>query len=175
MAYHPVPLYFSSFSDFFGCGSTRAFNISLNSASAAWPSSNLAIYHPFFIPWKYPIKRMFWVNGGTAGGNVDVGIYSWQGTRLLSIGSTAQGTASVTAYATVDYVLPPGSYYYGTVFSATTGACYTLGTSLTAIVLQMQGCLQEALGSTTLPATMTPAAITGTVVPLVGFTSHATY
>ena len=165
-----VPIFFfSSLSDFFGCGSSRGYNISLNTVSATWPLANRAIYHPFYLPWRYPIKRLFWLNGSSASGNADVGIYSVGGTRIVSTGSTAQSGASTAQYVSADLVLPPGTYYLGNVFSGTTNVATSIG-SITAIAGRMQGVLQEGLGSTTLPATMSPSTFTGSVVPVAGFT-----
>lgn len=54
---------------------------------------------------------------GTSSGNLDVGIYSWDGTtatRLGSSGSTAVGTASTTQTValTATVVLSPGTNYF---------------------------------------------------------------
>jgi hypothetical protein len=169
--YHVPPIQVSSCMDFFGAAGARAVGVSPSgAAAAAWPSANLAIYHPFFNSWWYPIRRLFWGNGGTSGSNMDIGIYSRRGTLIISTGTTARVGTTNLQYVSVDYLLPPGGYYLGQVCSGTTGMMQSIGGTWTAAAARACGLLQEALGSTVLPNAMTPAAFTGTAVPLAGFT-----
>lgn len=85
---------------------------SSSAASAAWPSANLAILVPFRLPAPLLVQRLFLLNGATASGNVDIGIYDVAGTRLLSTGSTAQsGTSAVQSVDVTDTPLAAGVFY----------------------------------------------------------------
>src|SRR5688500_5012668 len=59
-------------------------------ASAAWPSANLALYVPILIPERITVDRFFSHNGAAVGDNLDLGLYTEDGTRVVSTGSTAQ-------------------------------------------------------------------------------------
>lgn len=139
--------------------------------AAAWPSANRAIYIPFFNPWWYPIKRLWWYNGGTSGSNADVGIYSSMGGLIVSSGSTARSGINAPQYVSVDYLLPPGTYYHALAFSGTTGMTDTIAGTWSAALTRAIGILQED-SALPLPAQMTPAQSTFTFVPLTGFTLH---
>jgi hypothetical protein len=55
---------------------------------------------------------MLVLNGATASGNMDVGIYDYAGTRLVSSGSTAQsGTSAFQDFDITDTLLGPGIFY----------------------------------------------------------------
>lgn len=89
---------------------------------AGWPAANRAILIPFDISESYTVKKLGWINGATVSGNVDVGIYDTNLTRLVSAGSTAQGSISVVQEVDVtDTTLPPGSYYMAMAMDNTTG------------------------------------------------------
>ncbi len=139
-------------------------------ASAAWPSANLAIFMPFTIRVPTPVVRFFWANGSTVTGNMDVGIYTPDGTRIASQGSTAQtGFASLLQFPTAistKVILPPGPYYFGAACSGTTNAGF--GQTVTAAEGRMAGLLQMAT-AIPLPATATFAQWSGTLLPIVGF------
>lgn len=145
-----------------------------NTGALTWPSANLAVYMPVSFPYAYPVRRVWWLNGTTVtSSNLDFGIYNVDGTRLYSTGSTALSGTSQPQYVTpTEFVLSPGAYYFAIVLD-TTSANRLLGSSTTVTFMQMGGVLQEALGSTALPATMTPAAIATAVYPLCGVTQTA--
>lgn len=87
-----------------------AANVAYGTGSAAI-GANTALYIPIVIPWPYPMKR-FWVyNGTTVSGNIDIGLYSRTGARLISTGSFAQAGASAVQYRSASYLIPPGAYY----------------------------------------------------------------
>lgn len=139
-------------------------------ASATYPSANLAIYIPVFIPWTMQVQGGGWVNGSSVAGNADFGIYSADGVRLASRGSTARSGASAPQlddFAST-LLLPPGRYYMA--HSASSGAANTswMNTSITSATGKTLGLLQQA-SAHPLPATMTPAAWASTGYPLIGF------
>lgn len=142
-------------------------------ASAAWPSNNLALYIPVHFPAPFTIARFMVANGANTTGNADVGLYSLEGARLLSTGTTLRAGASAVQYIGVtDTVFPAGHYYLALVGSSTAGTYGVLQVTagLAASEARMCGALQEALGSTVLPATMTPVAYTSANWYFFGFT-----
>lgn len=170
-----TPLYISSVTRFGILGSLRLAGGSGSIASITWPSANLAIYSPFSLPWYYPIRRMFWTNGSTVGGNASIGIYTADGKALYTSASTVTSGASTLQFVTpaTDLWLPPGAYYVGVAFSGTTNVAFG-ASGATAIAGRLVGLLEEALGGLPMP---TPAATFAqygrTVAPLVGFSRVA--
>jgi hypothetical protein len=139
-------------------------------SSAAWPANNLAVYVPVSIPVPFIVARFMVPNGSNITGNVDVGIYSAAGALLLSTGSTARANASAVQYIDVtNQVFQAGTYYLALVGSSTTGTYLRAPISI-ATRARMVGVLEEQLGATALPSTMTPVAYTRTSVFQFGFT-----
>lgn len=172
----PTPLfinswsYFSAVFEYVGSAGTPTY-----AASITWPSANMAVYIPFWLPWPYTVRRVFWMNGSSVTTvNVDFGIYNADGTLIYSTGSTARSGASALQYvAPTAFVLSPGSYYFGYSCSSTTtnrggsGALPALSGHFA-----MAGIQQEA-SALPLPATMTPATVANPVLPLCGITQTA--
>lgn len=146
-------------------------------AAGSWPANNQAIYSPVNMPAPFTISRFMACNGANITGNTDVGLYHSSFTRLLSTGTIARANASVVQYFSVTAQrFPAGDYYLGIVLSSTTG---TLIGTVMADSVNTMGCglLQEALGSTVLPATMTPVRLSGASAAVgwhYGFTQSAT-
>lgn len=151
---------------------SRNFGPITASNGITWPAANRAIYVPMWIPWPYPVVRVFWVVGSAnTATNMDFGIFTASGTKIYSTGSTAEGTVSTTQYTTpTQFVLAPGRYYFALSCSTTTASCGGVGTvAATALSAERQaGLLQEA--SLPLPATMTGVAMAASCVPLCGVT-----
>lgn len=140
--------------------------------SGAYPTANLAMYVPFQIWTPYLVRRVWWANGTTTiAGNVDVGVYAQDGTRLFSAGATAQATASINQSVALGTpsLLSPGSYYMAFSSSSNTATFFRLSVSV-ARVGQMFGLAQEATANP-LPATFTQAAFAQTIVPVFGIAS----
>lgn len=135
--------------------------------------ANRAIYTPMWLPWHYPVRRVYWVNGTTASSNMDFGIYTADGERLYSTGSTAQSGTSVAQYVTPSspLLLTPGLYYFALACNGTTSRAFGAG-SLTLTLSRTSGILQEDT-ALPLPAAMTPAAIATGIIPLCGVTLTA--
>lgn len=138
-------------------------------ASTAWGTANLAIYTPILLPYTYTIKNFFVYNFATVAGNVDIGIYSEDLSLIFSKGSTAMAGASTMQFFSCDLMVPPGTYYIGFVSSSTT-ATFGAAAVGSATRERYMGLLQQALGATTLPNTITPAAVGQARIPQVGFT-----
>lgn len=147
---------------------------SVTAASTTWSTANQARYYPISIPFWYPVRRVFWVNGSTTTStNNDFGIYTADTSprNIYSTGSTAQSGASVPQFVTpgTTFWLPPGDYYFGmNISSASTNRCF--GTAATADNQRFAGILQEAVGAVTLPDPATPVAATIVGTNLCGVT-----
>jgi len=130
-----------------GFGSTATTNV-------AFPVANTAFFYPFSIDEDATVAQIGWVNGNVVSGNIDVGIYTRAGAKVISTGSTAQsGTSVIQAVNVADTALAAGDYYFAVSMDNTTGTL--LG--VTAIALgwmQQAGAMQEAT-SFPLPATWT--------------------
>lgn len=144
-------------------------------ASVSWGTANMARYYPFKLPWPYEVKRVFWGNG-TANGNMDFGIYSIDGERIYSTGSTAQSGAgtSTLQYVTpgTSFTLAAGSYIFGINNDGTTNRGWGLTTIVNSV--KMGGVYQQALGAVTLPASATFASAAAGMLALCGITRTST-
>lgn len=135
-------------------------------ASAAWATANKAFYIPFRVPFRVQTSAMGIWNGGTVSGNFDLGIYTEDGRRLVSSGSTAQSGANARQTVNVSVSLDAGTYYMGIVFDNTTATLLQYPLGITHLP-RFLGCVEQA-SAFVLPATATFAAYTTTGnVPLV--------
>jgi hypothetical protein len=90
-------------------------------SNAAWPTANLAFFFPFAVNGLAVVNKVGWVNGSTVSGNVDAGIYRPDGTRIVSLGSTAQTPINVLQTATLtETTLTSGVYFFALVCDNTT-------------------------------------------------------
>lgn len=142
--------------------------------STAWGTANLAWYLPFSLPWSYTVRRLFLLNGATASGNIDFGIYSVGGTKLGSTGVFAQTGTTVIQYASLasPLVLPAGNYFCGISLSSATGTV-AMNINITANLGRLMGLYQQATAHP-LPSPATFAAWNSTGYPLIGFTRTST-
>jgi hypothetical protein len=139
----------------------------LNSTATTWPSANRAIYIPVPVTDTITIYQMA-VRIQTQSGNLDVGIYDYNGNRLVSAGSTAMAAAGVQTFNVADTTLVPGWYHMAVNVSNTTAVLrgHTAGSGV--ITNRVGGGVQQQdVGATALPATATFATMTGTWTPLV--------
>lgn len=113
---------------------------------------------------------MFVVNGGTANGNIDLGVYHMSGAAVITVGATAQSGTNARQYVTAKALLSPGSYYMGLSLSSGTGT--TFRSAPTTVLIRITGCLQEA-SANPLPSSMTPAAVANAYLPFFGITKTA--
>lgn len=176
-AYAPVtPLFVSTFSRWAAGWELPRLGSAIQAASQTWPVANTAFYVPFWLPFPYPVKRIFWVNSSSVtSANIDVGIYTIDGIRLYSTGSIAMASASLPQYVTPspELYLTPGRYYMGVSCSSITANRGCQGSiAPTVPKLRMAGLLQEA-SALPLPATMTGVAVANAMYPLCGITRTA--
>ena len=145
---------------------------SSSAASAAWPSANLAILIPFRLPAPLLVQRLFLLNGATASGNVDIGIYDVAGTRLVSTGSTAQsGTSAVQSVDVTDTPLAAGLFYLALAMDGTTGTVQRKTTSNVASCKALG--MAQVASAFALPATVTFATCTNAFIPYFGLTARS--
>jgi hypothetical protein len=139
--------------------------------AATWVA-NLAVFVPIRIPFPYLVQRVFWINGSTiTTTNVDCGLYSIEGSKLLSSGSIAMVGATTIQYASVTPILlNPGRYYMAWTCNNTTSRAYVA--TVTAPHGEMSG-LQQQATALPLPAAMTPAVYAGQGWPICGITRTA--
>jgi hypothetical protein len=89
--------------------------------SAGWLAANRAIFTPLVLPSPVIVDGLGVIVGGTSSGNVDIGLYTEDGVRLVSTGSTAQGAINTDQLITVaDTLAGPGVLYVGVACDVTT-------------------------------------------------------
>lgn len=142
-------------------------------SSGANTSANNCYFYPLAINAPYLVRKVWWHNGATVAGNVDVGVFSGDPTtpaKLFSSGSTAQSGASVTQSVSLGtpYLLTPGSYYLAISISSTTATFLRQG--ITVGVGAQFGC-GEVASTFPLPATATLIGLLHIFVPMFGITS----
>jgi len=138
------------------------------------PGANVAIYLPLIVPDTFPVAGIAIHNGSNLTGNVCLGIYSEAGTRLATTGTTARATASSLQFIALSVTLTRGRYFLAGVASeAALGTYLRIAPGSVALtrILQVR---QETLGSTVLPATMTPVAVATAFVPSILVSQSAT-
>lgn len=88
-----------------------------------WTNANEAKYVPFSIEQPVVVRKMVLQFTSVAASNYDIGIYTVDGTRVVSLGSTAvPGSTGVVEADIADTMLTPGSYCYALVISSTSPA-----------------------------------------------------
>lgn len=138
------------------------------SGGAVWPAANDAIFVPFCIfDETVTIARVWWYNGTAVAGNVDVGVYDTNGTKLFSSGAIAQaGTSAPQSTDITDYVLGPGAYYMGISCSSASATIFR-SAGVDVQMERLMGMFKMA-SAHVLPATATFAAVDAAYVPLFG-------
>lgn len=135
-------------------------------ASATWPAANRAYIIPFYLPMAATATKMYVYNGSAVSGNIDLGIYNFVYSRLVSSGSTAQsGTSAIQTVDITDTRLDPGTYYMALSIDNTTATTIRLAPAL---AFARAGAMAEMSSAFALPATFTPAALQTGYVPFMG-------
>jgi len=171
----PLPVLISSYSRWGVAAEYAALQAGLALASNTWPVANTAFYLPLMIPWPYPVRRIFWGNGSSVTStNMDAGIYTWEGVRLFSTGSTAASGVGALQYVALgtELILTPGRYYLALADSSTTANRGGIAAAGTVSRNRQIGILQEA-SALPLPANMTGAQVANAYIPVVGVTKLA--
>lgn len=132
--------------------------------------ANLVTFVPIWLPWPYPVHRVFWVNGSTASSNAEFGIYDKSQRKIYSTGSTVQSGASTIQFVTpgTPFWLDAGEYYFAVGFTGTTNRAAG-ASALTTIMLRHMGVKQQS-SAIAMPDPATFAAPTSALFPVCGIT-----
>jgi hypothetical protein len=135
-------------------------------ASNAWPTANLAIYIPIAIALPVVAKKLWLACGTTGTDNIDIGIFSEGGTKIVASGATAKVNSDAELVVEItDTLLAPGRYWIGVSCASNTATFWTLGLAVpngAALGVMQEGSAHP------LPATATMVALTGLRVPAAG-------
>ena len=141
-------------------------------SSGTFVAANRAVYIPFRIPAPMVVTQLFSMNGAAVSGNIDVGIYDKDGTRLVSSGSTAQaGTSTIQAFNITDTLIGPGQFYLAVAMDNATGTLLRIFL-FPANGTKVMGVAQQA-SAFALPATATFATESSGYFPMIGLTGRA--
>lgn len=146
-----------------------------SAGSAVWPGVARAMFYPVRLSQPHTYVKAWWLNGATAAGNVDVGIYTLSGTtltRVVASTAEAQGTVSTMQVAATftTTTIGPGLYYLAMSCSLATATVWRV--SLAAREARLGGVFTVTTAHP-LPSSTT-ATVTGSgVVPVFGFSELA--
>jgi hypothetical protein len=140
-------------------------------ASATFPTANKALFFPFFLSKSITALQFLWYNGTVVSGNIDVGIYTEDGTRLYALGSTPQtGTSIIQSIGLLSPGLTfgPGLFYLAITMDNTTGTLFRgkAHASLTQVMSELGAA--EMAAAFSLPATATLTSLTVDYIPVFG-------
>lgn len=142
-------------------------NTNISVASAVFPGANKVFYMPLRVPVPVLIRQLYCLNGSVVSGNVDVGLFTLDGTKIISSGSTAQaGTTTKQLFNVTDTLIGRGCYYLGITLSNTTGTFQRITTALAP--MSAIGLLTETTGGFGLPAIATFSTLANAYMPLGG-------
>lgn len=134
-----------------------------------WQTANRAVYVPFFVIDSYTVDLLFcWIH--TSSGNLDLGIYTEDGEKILSTGSTASPGTGLRTFDVTNTTLDKGVYYMAMSVDNITFASRR-GTIDSAVVIRTSGCVEQ-LSAFPLPQTAAFVIYTGTFVPPFGLTKR---
>lgn len=171
---NPLPLHITSIGRWNAFAAIASFQLSANFANSAWPAANRAVYVPVALHARFTVARFMVCNAGAVAGDLDIGLYNFAGSRLISTGTTAQSGTNAVQYVDVtNQSFPAGNYWLALVLGDTGGRVSTSTTGAGGFE-PFWGATLENLGSTVLPATMTPAVRAVGTLPCFGFTQSDT-
>lgn len=135
-------------------------NVLKNNASAGvWTTASTALYMPITISAPLLAQQMA-VDVSVQAGNLDLGIYTENGTRLVSAGSTAVGAAGVQAVNIADTWLAAGTYFVA--MNCDSGTASFVGYSIQMNQTRSSGIMEQAVGAVALPSPATFATMSAT-------------
>jgi hypothetical protein len=134
--------------------------------------TNVAMFVPFRIGKTIIAKNMFCLNGSAVAGSIDIGIYTADGTKLVSTGSTAQsGTSAIQTISITNTEFGPGLFYLA-LAANNAGNRFQCANTINAYPLQVMG-VAMVTASFPLPATVTFATATVSKLPIFGLTTRS--
>lgn len=136
--------------------------------AAAWPAVNQAIYVSVVVSQPVTVYQMALLVGVTAAGNVDVGIYDVNGSRIVSSTPTPIGAAGPQVFDIANTELNPGNYFLAAWCSTVTTATFNRYSAAAASLERVHGVQIQTGQAGGLPATATFASATsGACMPLI--------
>jgi hypothetical protein len=145
-------------------------NNSYSTTTTTW-TANRAVYWPIVV--NRPLTIIdFAIVVSTQNGNLDAGIYSWAGTKIVSNGGVACGAAGVQVIAVADTTLQPGWYHMA--FSCSSATAVFKANNLATVAARACGAQQE-LSAYPLPSTATFAAYTTGITPQLVASTRAVF
>lgn len=150
-----------------GSARTHLATSSLGAAGSLTWTPDLAFFYPFLLTdWAVAKQLLFFV-GSVSSGNIDMGIYTSQGNRIVSAGSTAMGTTNTVQELNItDTTLAPGEYALGVVCDDGSGSCQRTSFADEDANASFYLLEQQDVTSATLPATATWSVTTVATVPI---------
>jgi hypothetical protein len=138
-----------------------------STTGTTWPAANRAIYVPFELNQAQTLANVI-IQVGTSSGNLDVGIYRLDQSKVVSKGSTPMGGTGVQTIP-LSQALAAGFYILGINVDNTSAALFgaTAPGVTTGGLLEQLGFRQQAVGAVTLPGPATFAVPTSAYFPLV--------
>lgn len=141
--------------------------------TAAWPVANTAFFVPVMLN-HLLITQFFVQNGSAVSGNIDVGLYTMDGTRIVSSGSTAHAGGSTNQLFNItDTLVGPGMFYLALALDNITGAI-NRGPMPTSVPPGVLG-ICEMASAFPLPAVATLATTANNYIPGFGLTARAVF
>lgn len=138
-------------------------NLATSVTATTW-TANRAVYLPIVVNRPVTVTNgLVWIQ--TTGGNLDMGIYTWNGVQIIANGGVA--AAASTTNQQVDFAdtdLPPGWYFLG--FSSNSSVA-AFRTHALAVQAGRVCALQQQASGYPLPGTATFAAYATAVCPQV--------
>lgn len=142
-------------------------------ATAQWLSADLVLLYPIVLEKPITAVSMFTLNGTTANGNIDVGIYDKAGTRIVHNAAAAQaGTSAIQSFNIADTTFGPGLFYMAITMSSTTGTLFRATSGVTQD-LNSRG-MAQATSTGSLPPILTYSALStaNNFVPVFGINTR---
>ncbi len=160
------PSILSTFDPFCSATGEMCLTTGQNAALAGvWNAVNRAFYVPIDLEEPMVATRLACQVGTTAAGNLDMGLYTEVGNRIISTGSVAIGLAGLQSIDIADTLLPPGTYWLAMACSTITTATFRRSTTAGPVLRACGAQMQDA--AIPLPAIATFATMTASFLPLI--------
>lgn len=145
-----------------------------NFASGQWISADTAMLFPFVLTKPITVVAMFSVTGSASNGDVAVGVYDRDFTKIISASSTQGAANSLQSFDVTDRTIGPGFFYLAINASSTTTTFFR-GTISVTQILNGHGVAQATSTGTTLPAVASAASLSTALgyVPMFGLTTRS--
>lgn len=160
-----------------GWGIVNEGFVSAIPASGSYGVANRGVWYPIWVPTICIARRMWWANGSTvnASYNVEAGLYldggHKPGAKLITTGSTAQGTLNEVQFVDITDTTLYGGHLYWLYMSCSTTSATFFRSTLNTTFLPWGHFQQASIGPGSAPATATPAQGADTYVYLFGFST----